>query len=128
VRSLHLVKHPAHHRAFLTPVKLEGLAVLKHQRHKCFDSLTTRVRRHKHLDKLSFLEFERCQIELLRESTQLEECQIKELIDANFPLNHKRIILHSQLLNHTLRNSKPARNNSSINFVDRAKTCIILCR
>ena len=40
VRSLYLVKHPAHHHAFLTPVKLEGLAVLKHQRHKRLDSLS----------------------------------------------------------------------------------------
>ena len=39
VLSLHLVKHPAHHHALFTTVKLEGLAVLKHQRHKCLDSL-----------------------------------------------------------------------------------------
>ena len=39
------------------------------------EGLIDPVRRHKHLDQLSPLEFERCQIALWRVSTKLMECQ-----------------------------------------------------
>ena len=41
MRNLQLVKQSAYQQAFLTPVKLEGFAVLKDKRHKGFGGLAS---------------------------------------------------------------------------------------